>query len=57
MRVGGQRHGPAALTPGKRRGTQFIGGWVGLKADLDWCGKFRPPLGFVPQTFQAVASD
>jgi hypothetical protein len=29
MRVGGQLHAPAALTPGKRPVTHFIGGWVG----------------------------
>jgi len=34
-RVGGQRHAPAALAPGKRPGTHFIGGWVGLRAGLD----------------------
>jgi hypothetical protein len=28
MRVGGQRHVPAALPPGKRLGTHFIEGWV-----------------------------
>jgi len=29
MDVGGQRLAPAALLPGKRPGTHFIGGWVG----------------------------
>ena len=29
MGVGGQRHTPAALLPGKRPGTHFTGGWVG----------------------------
>jgi hypothetical protein len=28
MRVGGQLHAPAALPPGKRPSTHFIGGWV-----------------------------
>jgi hypothetical protein len=28
MRVGGQLHSPAALPPGKRPGTHYIGGWV-----------------------------
>ena len=27
--VGGQRHDPAALAPGKSPGTHCIGGWVG----------------------------
>jgi len=27
--VGVQRHAPPALSPGKRTGTQCIGGWVG----------------------------
>ena len=42
MGVGGQRHAPAALPPGKIHGTHFIGVWVGLRAGLDWCGKSRP---------------
>ena len=39
MGVGGQRHAPAALPPGKRPGTHCIGGWVGPRAGLDGCGK------------------
>jgi hypothetical protein len=35
--VDGQRHAPAALPTGKRRGTQCKGGWAGL----DGCGKSR----------------
>jgi hypothetical protein len=31
----GQRHAPAAASPGKRPGTNFIGGWVGHRASLD----------------------
>jgi hypothetical protein len=42
MRVGGQLHAPAALPPGKRPGTHFIGGWVGLRAGLDLCGYLAP---------------
>jgi hypothetical protein len=42
MGVGGQRHGPAALPPGKAR-YEKIGGWVGPRAGLDWCGKSGPP--------------
>jgi hypothetical protein len=39
MVVCGQRHAPAALTPGKRPGTYCRGGWVGPTAGLDRCGK------------------
>ena len=37
MRVGGQRHAPATLPPGKRPGTHFIGGWVGPRDGLGGC--------------------
>ena len=40
--MGGQRHAPAALSPG-RPGTHCIGGWVGPTAVLDGCGKSPPP--------------
>ena len=43
--VGGQRHAPAALNPGKRPGTHCIGGWVDPRAGLDGCGKSRPRTG------------
>jgi hypothetical protein len=33
---------PAALNPGNNAGTHCIGGWVGLTAGLDGCGKFAP---------------
>jgi hypothetical protein len=42
MRVGGQRHAPAALPPGNRPGTHCTGGWVGPRAGLDGCEKSRP---------------
>ena len=42
MGVGGQRHAPAALSPGKKPGTNRTGGWVGSMAGLDRCGKSRP---------------
>jgi len=42
MGVGRQLHAPAALTPGKRTGTHFTGGWVDARAGLDGCGKSRP---------------
>ena len=56
MRVGGQLHAPVALPPGKRPGTNCIGGWVGPRAGLDGCGKSRPQPGFDPPTVQPVAS-
>ena len=56
MVVGGQRHAPAALSPGRRPGTHCIGGWVGPKVGLDGCGKSRPPPGFDPRTVKPVAS-
>jgi len=43
MVVGGQRHAPAALPPGKRPGTHSTGGWVGPRAGLVVCGKSRSP--------------
>jgi len=54
--VGGQRQALAAVLPGKRPGTHCIGGWVGLRAGLDGCGKSRPPPEFDPRTVQPVAS-
>jgi hypothetical protein len=56
MGVGGQRHAPAALPPGKRPGTHCIGGSVGPRSGLDGCGKYRPPPRFDPRTVQPVAS-
>jgi len=52
----GQLHAPAASYPRERPGTHFIGGWVGLRAGLDTCGKSRPPPGFDPRTVQPVGS-
>jgi hypothetical protein len=43
MRVGGQFHAPAALPPGKRPSTHFIGGWVGPGAGLDEIRSADPP--------------
>ena len=37
-----QRHAPAALYPRERIGTHCTRGWVGPRAGLDMCGKFRP---------------
>jgi hypothetical protein len=47
--VGGQRHAPAALPPGKRPGTHCIGGWVGSRAGLDGCGIFRSYRDSIPE--------
>jgi len=46
--VGGQRHAPAALPPGKRPDTHCIGGWVGPRAGLDGFGKSRPHRDSIP---------
>jgi hypothetical protein len=54
--VGGQRHAPAALHPGKRPGTHRTGGWVGHRAGLDGCGKFRLHRDSIPGPFSPVAS-
>jgi len=34
MGLGGQRHDPAALPPGKTLGAHFTAEWVGLRVDL-----------------------
>jgi len=41
MEIGGQRHAPAALRPGKGPGSHFIGSWVDTRYGLDGCGKSR----------------
>jgi len=57
MGVGGQRHALAALPPGKTQYPKFsLGGWMGPRACMDGCGKFRPPPGFDPRTVQPIAS-
>jgi hypothetical protein len=33
---------PRPLYPRERPGTHCIGGWVGPRDILDWCGTFRP---------------
>jgi len=40
--VRGQRQAQAAPYPRERPDTHCTGGWVGLRASLDWCGKSRP---------------
>jgi len=56
MGVGGQRHAPAALTPGKSPGTHCTGGRVGRRAGLEGCGRISPPPGFDPRAVQPVGS-
>jgi hypothetical protein len=36
---------PRPLYPWEITGTHCIGGWVGPRADLEGCGKSRPPTG------------
>jgi hypothetical protein len=59
--VSGQLHAPAALPPGKRPGTHFIGGWVDPRAGLDDMEKWKffnlPGLDLPPLlVVQPVAS-
>jgi hypothetical protein len=42
-KVSGQHHAPAALTPGKKAGAHFMGGWVRLGAGIKRHGKSPPP--------------
>jgi len=44
----GQRHAPAAPYLRERPGTHCTGGWVGLRAGLDRCGKSRPHRDSIP---------
>jgi len=46
--VRGQRHAPAAIYPQERPGICFAGGWVGLRAGLDRCGKSRTHRDSIP---------
>jgi hypothetical protein len=48
MRVGGQRHVPAALPPGKRPGTHSTGHLMGPRAGLDSCEQSRPHRVSIP---------
>jgi len=43
MDVSGQLHAPAALPPGKKHRTHYIGGWVGPRASLDTVSKRKIP--------------
>ena len=49
-------HAPAALPPGRRYGTHFIGGWVSPKTGLDRCGKHHLSQELDPRTLQHLAS-
>jgi hypothetical protein len=42
MGVGGQRHDPDALLPGKTPGTHYIGGRVGARDGMEWCEDSHP---------------
>ena len=55
MRVGGQRHAPAALHPGETREPLYrrLGGTQGRSGQVR---KISPPQGFDPRTVQPVAS-
>jgi hypothetical protein len=54
--MGCQRHVPAALPPGERSSGCCAGVWMGPRACLDECGKFRPHLlAFDTRTVQPVA--
>jgi hypothetical protein len=55
MEVGGQRHAPAALPPGKTRYPLYrrLGGPQGRSGQVR---KISPPTGFDPRTVQPVAS-
>ena len=46
--VGGHRHAPAALPPGKETGILCIGGWVDPRAGMDRYGKSRPRRDSIP---------
>ena len=46
--VSGQRHAPAAPYPRERPGTHCTGGWLGPRAGLDRCRKFRPHWDSIP---------
>ena len=49
MGVGGQRHAPATLPPGKSPATHATGDWVGPTASLDGCRKSRPHQDSIPR--------
>ena len=48
MGVGGQRHVPVTLLPGKRPGTHDTRGWFDAMAGLDGCGISRHHRDLIP---------
>jgi hypothetical protein len=55
--MGGQRQASAALPPGRRPGTLYIGVWAAPRAGLDGCVKILPPpLGIDPRTVQPAVN-
>ena len=53
MGVGGQRHDPAALPPGKGAGTHCTGGSVGPRACLEGCENLAIPRDSIPGPFSS----
>jgi len=41
---------PRQFYPRERTGNHCIGGWIGPRAGLDWCGKSLLPPGFDPRS-------
>jgi len=56
MGVGGQRHTPAALSPGKDTQFPFYMRLGGPQGQAGWMRKTSPPPGFNPRAVQPVAS-
>jgi len=56
MAVGGQRHAPAALPPGKRTRYSLYSRLRGPKGRSGWVRKISSPPGFDPRTVQPVDS-
>ena len=52
--MGGQHDAPAALPPGRRPGTDFTGGGMGLGAGLDVYGKSRLLPCSIPRRFNPI---
>ena len=46
--MGVLRHAPATLPSGNRRGIHCIGGWVGPRIGMDWCGKSHSHRDSIP---------
>ena len=56
MGVGGQRHFPAALPPGKKPSIHRVGGWVRPQGRPGLVQEISPPPVFYPPTIQPVAN-